>query len=183
MKKFIFLVLAMLVVLTGCGSTGTKLSSQSATVEDQSTSGNGGSNGGNGVQTYGAGKRSTTGMNALEDPSNPLYNLLQKRVIYFDYDKSEIKDEYRNIIEAHATYLSQHPKVTVTLEGNTDERGSREYNLALGERRAIAVERQLTLLGVPAAQIRTVSYGEERPIDTGHDEAAWSKNRRVEIVY
>ena len=183
MKKIMFLVLMALVILTGCGSTGTKSSSQSATVEDQSTSSNGHASSGSGVQTYGAGSRSTTEMDALEDPSNPLYNLLQKRVIYFDYDKSEIKDQYRKIIEAHATYLSQHPKVTVTLEGNTDERGSREYNLALGERRAVAVEQQLTLLGVPAAQIRTVSYGEERPVDPGHDEAAWSKNRRVEIVY
>lgn len=182
MKKIIFLVLATLVVVTGCGPTGTKLSSQSASVEDQSSSHNGGSSA-SGVQTYGAGSRDTTKMDALEDPSNPLYNLLQKRVIYFDFDKSEIKQKYRDIIEAHATYLSKHPKVTVTLEGNTDERGSREYNLALGERRAVAVEQQLTLLGVPASQIRTVSYGEERPVDPGHNEAAWSKNRRVVIVY
>lgn len=183
MKKLIFLVLTTLIVITGCTSTGTKTSSQAAAVEDQSTSASGTENTGSSAQTYGTESRDTTKMDALEDPSHPLYNLLQERTIYFDYDKSEIQDQYRNIIEAHATYLSEHPDVTVTLEGHTDERGSREYNLALGERRAIAVQRQLTLLGVQPSQIRTVSYGEERPVALGHDESAWSKNRRVEIVY
>ena len=175
------LAFAVLIAIAGCTTTGTQPGSQSAAVEDQSTAAD--TSTGSNVQTYGAGGRSTTGMNPLEDPSHPLYNLLHERTIYFDYDKSDIQEQYRDIIEAHATYLSEHPDVTVTLEGHADERGSREYNLALGERRAIAVQRQLTLLGVPAAQINTVSYGEERPVAMGHDESSWSKNRRVEIVY
>lgn len=182
MNKIYLLALTVLVAVAGCSTTGTQSGSRSATVEDQSTAAGSSSTGSN-VQTYGAGNRGTTGMDALEDPSNPLYNLLQERTIYFEYDKSEIQAQYRDIVEAHATYLSDHPDVTVTLEGHADERGSREYNLALGERRAIAVERQLTLLGVQASQINTVSYGEERPVAMGHDESAWSRNRRVEIVY
>jgi peptidoglycan-associated lipoprotein len=180
MNKILLLAFTVLVAVAGCTTTGSKSGSQSAAVEDQSSTGDGADSN---VQTYATGSRSTTGMNALEDPSHPLYNLLQERTIYFEYDKSEIQEQYRDIVEAHATYLSEHPDVNVTLEGHADERGSREYNLALGERRAIAVERQLTLLGVQAAQIRTVSYGEERPISTGHDESSWSRNRRVEIIY
>ena len=183
MKKILLLVLMGLFIITGCTTTGTNTGSQGATVEDQSTSSGSTGSTGSSAQTYGAESRDTSRMDALEDPSHPLYNLLQERTIYFEYDKSEIQEQYRKIVEAHATYLSGHPNVTVTLEGHADERGSREYNLALGERRAVAVQRQLTLLGVQPSQIRTVSYGEERPIATGHDESAWSKNRRVEIVY
>lgn len=105
------------------------------------------------------------------------------RVIYFDYDSDEIKPEYRTVIEAVVAYLANHPNTAVRLEGHADERGSREYNLALGERRAIAVLRQLELMGNPGGQIRTVSYGEERPAATGHDESSYGLNRRVEIIY
>lgn len=105
------------------------------------------------------------------------------RVIYFEYDSDEIRPEFRSAIEAHAAYLASHPDTVMTLEGHADERGSREYNLALGERRALAVRRQLTLLGGSSAQIRTVSFGEERPAAEGHDETAYAMNRRVEIVY
>lgn len=104
-------------------------------------------------------------------------------IIYFDYDSSEIKEEYRGIVEAAVAHLTSDPNAVVTLEGHTDERGSREYNLALGERRAQAVSRQMTLLGASANQIRTTSYGEERPQDPGHDEAAYGQNRRVEVRY
>jgi peptidoglycan-associated lipoprotein len=86
-------------------------------------------------------------------------------------------------VDAHATYLASHPGTTITLEGHADERGSREYNLALGERRALALRRQLVLLGATAGQIRTVSYGEERPVAEGHDEQSYSLNRRAEILY
>lgn len=115
----------------------------------------------------------------LSNPDSPL----SKRVVYFDYDSSTIRPEDQPILEAHAAYLADHPKATVRLEGNTDERGSREYNLALGERRAIAVRQILMLQGAGIHQFEIVSYGEERPVDDGHDEAAWAKNRRVEIVY
>lgn len=104
-------------------------------------------------------------------------------IIYFDYDSSEIREEYRGIVEAAVAHLTSDPNAIVTLEGHTDERGSREYNLALGERRAQGVSRQMVLLGASANQIRTSSYGEERPQDPGHDEAAYGQNRRVEVKY
>jgi len=104
-------------------------------------------------------------------------------IIYFDYDKSDIRPEYNSVIAAHAKYLSSNANLKVRLEGNTDERGSREYNIGLGERRAQAVRRALMLQGVSESQITTLSYGEERPAVDGHDEAAYAKNRRVEISY
>src|SRR5262249_32017999 len=100
-----------------------------------------------------------------------------------DYDKAEIKQEYLPIIAAHAKYLTGNGGRKVRLEGHTDERGSREYNIGLGERRAQAVRRALMLQGVGEAQITTVSYGEERPAVQGSDEAAYAKNRRVEFTY
>jgi len=115
----------------------------------------------------------------LDDPNS----LLAKRVVYFDFDKSDIKDEFRDIIAAHAAYLASHSNVTVTLEGHCDERGTREYNIALGERRSMAVQRVVTLQGVAAGQVNSISYGEERPAELGHDESAWAKNRRVEFIY
>jgi peptidoglycan-associated lipoprotein len=123
-----------------------------------------------------------TGMGANGAPSDTS-GLLSKKVVYFDFDSSTVHDEDRAIIQAHADYLSQHPGVKVTLEGHTDERGSREYNIGLGERRANAVAEMMKLMGVSPQQISTVSYGEERPAALGHDESAWHLNRRVEIVY
>lgn len=104
-------------------------------------------------------------------------------IVYFDYDRAEIKPEYVAVVAAHAKYLNGNPNRKVRLEGHSDERGSREYNIGLGERRAQAVRRALMLQGVTEAQITTVSYGEERPAVQGSDEAAYSKNRRVEFVY
>jgi peptidoglycan-associated lipoprotein len=117
--------------------------------------------------------------NALDDPSS----LLSTRIIYFEYDSAEIRSDYQAVIEAHAKFLASRPNTIVTLEGHADERGSREYNLALGERRAQAVRRLMALMGASAGQIRTVSYGEERPVQEGHDESSYSLNRRVELVY
>jgi peptidoglycan-associated lipoprotein len=108
---------------------------------------------------------------------------LQNRTLYFDFDSSEVRPEYNALIAAHARYLAGNSSARVRLEGNTDERGSREYNIGLGERRAQAVRRALMLQGVSESQITTVSYGEERPAVTGHTEEAWSRDRRVEIVY
>jgi len=105
------------------------------------------------------------------------------KVIYFDFDKSDIKPEFAPIVQAHAKYLVAHPGAKLKLEGNTDERGTREYNIGLGERRAQAVRRALMLLGVQETQLTTVSFGAERPAVEGDDEAAWAKNRRVELVY
>jgi peptidoglycan-associated lipoprotein len=113
----------------------------------------------------------------------PQAGLLKNRVIYFDFDSSEIRGDYTSVIAAHAKYLASNASIRVRIEGNTDERGSREYNIGLGERRAQAVRRALLLQGVAESQITTVSYGEERPAITGHSEEAWAKNRRAEIVY
>lgn len=130
-------------------------------------------------QRYGAEMGGSFAGRELEDPNSPL----AKRVFYFGLDSSSLSPEDRNVIAAHAAYLSAHPKVTVVLEGNTDERGSREYNIALGERRAKAVEQLLLVQGVPQSQMQVISFGEERPVALGHDEAAWRLNRRVELLY
>lgn len=115
----------------------------------------------------------------LDDPASPL----SQRVIYFEFDSSTIKDEYQEILAAHATYLTANPTASIVLEGHADERGTREYNIALGERRAKSVQQILTLQGVDEKQIQVISFGEERPVALGHDESAWSLNRRVEILY
>jgi peptidoglycan-associated lipoprotein len=113
----------------------------------------------------------------------PQAGLLATRIVYFDFDSAVIKGQGVDVVAAHAKYLAANPQARVRLEGNTDERGSREYNIGLGDRRAQSVRRSLLLQGTSEGQITTVSYGEERPADPGHDEAAWAKNRRVEIVY
>ncbi len=115
----------------------------------------------------------------LQDPDS----MLATRTVYFDFDKSEITSEAREIIEAHAQYLSANPSLRIIVEGHGDERGTREYNLSLGERRGQTVQQVMTLLGVSSTQIEVVSYGEERPAVMGHDENAWAMNRRVEFLY
>jgi peptidoglycan-associated lipoprotein len=116
---------------------------------------------------------------ALRDPNS----ILSKRSIYFDFDEAAIKDQYRPIIEAHAKYLQVNKNARVTLQGNTDERGTREYNIALGQRRADAVKKMMILLGAQEIQIETVSFGKEKPRREGHDETSWGENRRVDIVH
>ena len=108
---------------------------------------------------------------------------LRQRVVYFDLDRTEIRSEFQAQVACHAEYLRQFPGARVNLEGNADERGTREYNLGLGERRGNAVQSALSAAGASSGQLNVVSYGEERPVDRGHDESAWAKNRRVEIVY
>ncbi len=115
----------------------------------------------------------------LDDPAN----LLNRRVIYFDFDKSNIRPEFRDILAAHGTYLGANPGARVTLEGHADERGTREYNLGLGERRGNSVSGMLDAQGGSGSQLSVVSYGEERPTSTCSNESCWSKNRRVEIIY
>jgi peptidoglycan-associated lipoprotein len=124
-----------------------------------------------------AGAQGANGMGA--DATGPL----ARKVIYFDFDKSEIRPEFAEVVAAHARNLTGHPNLKMKLEGNTDERGTREYNIGLGERRAQAVRRALMLQGVAESQVTTVSFGAERPAAEGDDEAAWAKNRRVELVY
>ncbi len=126
--------------------------------------------------------RDYTSARAVENFNNP-ESLLSKRVIYFDFDKSEVKAEYRSIVAAHAAYVAAHSGARVTLEGHADERGTREYNLGLGERRGNAVNGILSAGGARGSQLNTVSYGEERPVCRVSDEDCWWQNRRVEIVY
>lgn len=108
---------------------------------------------------------------------------LRQRVVYFDLDQTVIKPEFQAQVACHAEYLRQFPDARVTLEGNADERGSREYNLGLGERRGNAVQSALSAAGASSSQLNVVSYGEERPVCREHNESCWAKNRRVEIVY
>jgi peptidoglycan-associated lipoprotein len=115
----------------------------------------------------------------LKDPKN----ILSKRSIFFDYDSNLVKDEYKPIVAAHARYLQQNGGAKVRVEGNADDRGSREYNLALGQRRADAVKQMMQILGAKAAQIEPVSFGEEKPRCTEATESCWSQNRRGDIVY
>jgi len=115
----------------------------------------------------------------LRDPDS----LLSKRVIYFDFDSDAIREEFRPLIEAHSAFLKENGAARIILQGHTDERGSRDYNLALGQRRAESVRQALNLMGVQAEQIEAVSLGEEKPIQEGHEEAAWQQNRRAEIHY
>ena len=118
-------------------------------------------------------------VNPLNDPNN----ILSKRSVYYDFDKSDIKPEFRALVEAHARYLRDNSGARMTIEGNCDERGSREYNVALGQRRSEGVRKAMTLLGVPEGRIEAVSFGKEKPKAAGHDEASWSENRRSDIVY
>jgi peptidoglycan-associated lipoprotein len=115
--------------------------------------------------------------------SGPGGELLSKRVIYFDFDRADIRADSQSVVAAHAQYLAKNPSQKVRLEGHADERGSREYNIGLGERRGQAVRRALLLQGVAEVQLATVSYGEERPAAAGSDEQTYALNRRVEIVY
>lgn len=117
-----------------------------------------------------------------DDLKNP-NSILSKRVIYFEYDQDTVKSEYAALIQAHANYLANNRGRKIRLEGHADERGSREYNMALGQRRADAVRKATSVLGVSNDRMETVSFGEDKPKATGHDESAWAQNRRVEIVY
>ena len=115
----------------------------------------------------------------LRDPNN----ILSKRSVYYDYDSFVVKNEYRPLVQAHAQYLRDNAGARVLLQGNADERGSREYNLALGQKRADSVKNAMTLSGAKDSQIEAVSLGEEKPRTTGHDEASWAENRRTDIRY
>jgi peptidoglycan-associated lipoprotein len=126
-----------------------------------------------------AGTAQGSGTNPLKDPSS----ILSKRSVYFDFDAYAIKDDYKALLEAHARYLQANRNASMTIEGNTDERGSREYNIALGQRRADAAKRMMLLSGATEAQIDTVSFGKEKPKNPGHDESAWAENRRDDIGY
>ena len=170
--KFLLIsgLLVSAMVLTGCSSKGGSRDGEGADADGS----------GSGVETSGASQTgSWTGAEALNNPDSPLYT----KVIYFDFDVSSIRSEYIDTLRAHAEYLVNNPSASVTIEGHCDERGSREYNIALGEQRSNAVQRFFEAEGVRSSQINSISYGEERPEDYGHSEAAWSMNRRAVLVY
>ena len=178
MKKIVLAAVAA-AFLAGCQTTPT-----TAPVEDKSAAGDpsaasaaGAST--SGTTTAGVGGTSTTQRDPRKDPANILY----QRSIYFEFDSFAVPDKYKPIIEAHAKYLAANRNAKVALQGHADERGSREYNIALGQKRADAVKRMMTLLGVQETIVETVSFGEEKPKNAGHDEASWTENRRVDIVY
>ena len=167
--------LGLVAVLAACGSN-VKL--DNVPVEDRT---GGAAGAGAGGQSGAVDPRGVSGVSvAGADATQP--NALN-RVVYFDYDSFEVKPEAQAILDANARYLNANRTRRVNLEGHTDERGGREYNLALGQKRAEAVRRALALLGVPETQMEAVSFGEEKPAQTGLDEAAFSKNRRVELTY
>ncbi len=164
-------IFAVLVVclLSACASDNAQ---QASGVEDHSYGREGeGVRGGAGTDGF--------GINPLQDPNN----ILSRRSVYFDFDSYTVKGEYRDLVLAHAAYLRDKPNAQVLLQGNTDERGSREYNLALGQRRANSVRDILLLSGARDQQVEAVSLGKEKPRALGHDEAAWSENRRTDILY
>ena len=115
----------------------------------------------------------------LTDPKS----ILSKRSVYFDYDSYEVKSEYKDLVTAHAKFLAENRQFKMLIQGNTDERGSREYNLALGQKRADAIKKMLSLLGVGEGQLESVSLGEEKPKNEGHNESAWAENRRGDMLY
>jgi peptidoglycan-associated lipoprotein len=178
------------VLLAACASTDTQESG--APVEDRSAAAGAGAAPAPGTSTTGTAggappaatpvAPAATPGNLTVPPKDPA-SVLSKRSVYFDYDMFVVKDEYRPIIEAHARFLRDNRPAKVILQGHTDERGSPEYNLALGQKRAEAVRRALALLGATDVQIETVSFGEEKPRMQGSDEKAWAENRRADIKY
>jgi peptidoglycan-associated lipoprotein len=167
-------------VLAGCSSTGTQ---DAAPVEERAPATGAVATPGaatSGAPTTGvSGTAAGAGPTAHKDPTN----ILAKRSVYFDYDQFVIKDEYKSLVEAHAKYLQANRSLRIIIQGNTDERGTREYNIALGQKRADAVKSLMMVLGASETQIETVSFGKEKPHKEGHDESAWAENRRSDVVY
>ncbi len=187
MRKILAFWLVLVVAMTGCRSTATKQVAAGGPGTEAAAKGLGeegtGAFGTEEEGAYGSDAFGPGGGYAGPQDSGPREGLLGKRVIYFGFDSAQIRSEFVPIIEAHARYLVSHPEAKVVLEGHTDERGSPEYNIALGEARAKSVAKLMQLQGVADGRIHILSYGEEKPVATCHDESCWSQNRRVEIVY
>ena len=166
MKKLTIPALLALLI-TGCSSTPD--SGDGAPVEGR-----------DGVATVNAG--GVDGRKLPPELTDPK-NILSKRSVYFDYDRFEVKPEYKDLVTAHAKFLASRPQFKMLIQGNTDDRGSREYNLALGQKRADAIKKMLTMLGAREDQVESVSLGEEKPKNEGQNEAAWAENRRGDMLY
>ena len=178
MNKRLIMSIVLALALAACSSKAVKPSTTPPPVVDKSTS----------TQTAPPAttdESKTTPMTESDLSGNPLTdpnNILSKRSVYFDYDSDEVKAEYRPLVEAHAKYLIAHPTAKLVIQGNTDERGTREYNLSLGQRRAVAVKKVMNLLGAQDKQIETVSYGKEKAAACA-DESCYKKDRHADIVY
>jgi peptidoglycan-associated lipoprotein len=158
-------------LVAGCGSTGTGPEQDPANVETRT---------GTGVSTVNANDVQSRGLpDILTNPKS----ILSKRSVYFDYNSFEIKAEYKDLVTAHAKFLADNRKFKMLVQGNTDDRGSREYNLALGQKRADALKKMLVLLGAREDQVESVSLGEEKPKNEGQTEAAYAENRRGDMLY
>ncbi len=188
MKK-LTLALSILLLLAACKST--PIDVNKAPIDDKSGAGSTGSS--SGAQTGTTGTATPPGVVPPPQQVTTVNNearaeasaneALTKRSIYFDLDSDTVTESSKPVVQAHARYLVANPSVKATIQGNTDERGSREYNLALGQRRAEAVKKLLNVLGANNAQMEAVSFGEEKPRAMGHDETAWAENRRADIQY
>lgn len=166
--KSLPLVLTSICLLAACGTT-TKLDNTAATSAKPA------------AQTDA--RTVATVQTGSTDPLNDPKGALAKRSVYFDFDEYLVKDQFKPVITTHGDYLSHNKGRKVVIQGNTDERGSSEYNLALGQKRAEAVRKSLAAVGVPDAQMEAVSFGKEKPKATGSDEASWAENRRADLVY
>ncbi|MBY4898174.1 peptidoglycan-associated lipoprotein Pal [Cupriavidus sp. AU9028] len=164
------LALAALLALGAC-SSGVKL-------DDTANAGAGA-----GAGAAGTDPRAVAPVDVSRDPLNDPNSPLAKRSVYFDFDSYAVKPEYQGMLSEHSKYLQGNRSRRILIQGNTDERGTSEYNLALGQKRAEAVRRSLSTMGVPESQMEAVSLGKEKPKATGHDEASWAENRRADIVY
>lgn len=182
-NKKVLGALVLAAMLSACKST--PMTDKPAAVQDKSPATASSQSAANnaadtsGVKEVVIDSNANNGNNPLKDPNN----ILSKRNIYFDFDSDTVKAEYRPLVEAHAKYLLANSNAKVVFQGNTDERGSREYNLSLGQRRAVAVKKSFNLLGVQDKQIETVSFGEEKASPNCADEACFQQNRRVDVVY
>jgi len=185
----IFSAILLALTLSACSSTGTQATVEDRTGDTTTQSAGASKPAGTGTETTGLGADGVAGSSLngsgkyagdpRKDPASPL----SKRSIYFDFDSFVVKAEYSPVLESHAAYLVPKRESRLILQGNTDNRGSREYNLALGQKRAEAVRKALMALGVSDAQIEAVSFGEEKPRDEADTEAAFTENRRVDVVY
>ena len=190
-SKFFAVLLASVMVLSACSSVQLdkkapvedRTGSSAATTSSNDSAKTGAANDGSADNRAGD-KNAQNNQNAQNtDPLNDATGMLAKRSVYFDFDSYVVKDEFKPVIEAHSQYLIKNTDRKIVIQGNTDERGGSEYNLALGQKRAEAVRRALNLLGLADSQIEAVSFGKEKPKATGSNEAAWAENRRADIVY
>jgi peptidoglycan-associated lipoprotein len=190
-SKFFAVLLASVMVLSACSSVqldkkapvDDRTGSSAATSSSNDSAKTGAANDGSADSRAGD-KNAQNNQNVQNtDPLNDATGMLAKRSVYFDFDSYVVKDEFKPVIEAHSQYLIKNTDRKIVIQGNTDERGGSEYNLALGQKRAEAVRRALNLLGVADSQIEAVSFGKEKPKATGSNEAAWAENRRADIVY